>query len=179
MPPCLLSASLGLTAHPGCPPGPPRKAAWTTTLLWALLCMHKPGARVCVFRVYTHVCACVCTPVLKHAHVCLRVYVRVLLCMHTYVCVYAHACVHVCAHVCVHVCVHIYVCSCMFPSVSVYPGEMRDRALEGSRGLHRNLNPGVPDSTPWLSPHYAGLWSMPAIVSQTQAPGKACLETNG
>ena len=60
-----------------------------------------------------------------------------------------------------------------------HPGEMRDRALEGSRGLHRNLNPGVPDSTPWLSPHYAGLWSMPAIVSQTQAPGKACLETNG
>ena len=67
---------------------------------------------------------------------------------------------------------------CLLQGIKIYQ-RMRDRALEGSRGLHRNLNPGVPDSTPWLSPHYAGLWSMPAIVSQTQAPGKACLETNG
>ena len=51
--------------------------------------------------------------------------------------------------------------------------------MEGSRGLHRGVNPGVHDSTAWLSPHHAGLWSVPATVSQTQAPGKACLETSG
>ena len=59
------------------------------------------------------------------------------------------------------------------------PGTARDGAMEGSRGLHRGVNPGVHDSTAWLSPHHAGLWSVPATVSQTQAPGKACLETSG
>lgn len=127
LPPCLLSASLGLTAHPGCPLGPPRKAAWTTTLLWASLCVHKPGARVCVSRAYTHVCACICTRVLKHAYVCLCVYVHVRSCVHARVCVCVHSCVCTRLRSCVCSCArahirlpqvppespHAHACSCL------------------------------------------------------------------
>lgn len=120
-PPRLLSASLGLTAHPGCPLGPPRKAAWTTTLLWESRCVHKLGAHVYLYRVYTRVCSCICV------HVCVPVYA----CVHTFVCFYVYMCAPVYMHtyvyslhtlVCTHTSALMRVCTCMcvLMRVSVY-----------------------------------------------------------